>query len=401
MSRRAAFLLTLVCVTSGCLGAVTKGERMDEVVAANNQFAFDLYAQLGREPGNLFFSPYSLSTALAMTYAGARGETAAQMAKTLHAKLPPEQLDAAIHALVRRIGGEGGTRPYELAAANALWAQSGLSYQDDFLTRLERFYGAGLHQLDFHADPETARRTINAWVEEQTRDKIRELLKSGAITGDTELVLTNAIYFKGRWQDAFPKGRTEEGDFFVPKGSKTRVPLMHQLARFPYAEGSGFQALELPYVGNDLSLLVLLPKQRDGLPDLERELATASAMRPAVREVDVTLPRFKMTSGFTLNDTLSALGMPMAFTARADFSGMNGRGGLSISAVVHEAFVDVNEEGTEAAAATGVVMLRSLAVKAPRPEPVIFRADHPFLFLIRETKSGCILFLGRVNEPKG
>ena len=371
---------------------------MDQIVAANNAFGFDLHGRLGREPGNLFFSPYSLSTALAMTHAGARGETAAQMAKALHLTLPPDQVDPAIHALMERFAGTGGARPYELAVANALWAQSGLSYEENFLERLDRYYGAGLRQLDFHADPEAARRTINAWVEEQTRDKIRELLPPPTITGQTELVLTNAIYFKGRWQAAFVKDRTAEGDFFISKDDKTRVPLMHQVAPFPYAETKDFQALELPYVGDQLSLLVVLPKERDGLSRVERDLGAAINIRLASRQVDVTLPRFKTTSAFRLEDTLAALGMPLAFSGNADFSGMNGRGGLAISAVVHKAFVDVNEEGTEAAAATGVVMTRASAAKtAP---PVAFRADHPFVFLIRDAKTGCILFLGRVANPK-
>lgn len=373
---------------------------MDQVVAANNQFAFDVYAHLGRQPGNLFFSPYSLSTALAMTHAGARGETAEQMAKTLHLRLPDDELDPAVQALIARIKGEGTGRSFELAVANALWGQSGLSYQSDFLKRLDRYYGAGLREIDFGADPERARHTINAWVEQQTHDKIQDLLPSGTIDRQTELVLTNAIYFKGRWRTAFPKGRTQDDDFFLTTDTKARVPFMHHLASFPYAEAAGFQALELPYVGNELSLVVLLPKERDGLAKVERDVASISALKFGPREVDVTLPRFKMSSGFELKDTLSALGMPLAFTGGADFSGMNGRGGLAISAVLHKAFVDVNEEGTEAAAATGVVMTRAIAKKTPKPEPVVFRADHPFLFAIREAKTGCILFLGRVANPK-
>lgn len=372
---------------------------MDQVVAANNQFAFDVYAQLGRQPGNLFFSPYSLSTALAMTLAGAKGETAAEMAKTLHLTLPAEELDPAVQALIRRINGEGTGRSFELAVANALWGQSGLSYENDFLKRLERYYGAGLKQVDFSADPEQARRTINAWVEQQTRDKIQELLTSGAIDRQTELVLTNAIYFKGRWRTAFSKAQTQDDDFFVAPDTKSRVPFMHHRARFPYAEGPAFQALELPYVGDELSLVVLLPKEREGLAKFERDVAASvAALKFGLREVDVALPRFKMTSGFELKNTLSALGMPLAFTGSADFSGMNGRGGLAISAVFHKAFVDVNEEGTEAAAATGVVMKRAAAKLVD--SPVVFRADHPFVFAIREVKTGCILFLGRVANPK-
>jgi serpin B len=371
---------------------------MGDVVAANNAFACDLYARLAQEPANLFFSPYSLSTGLAMTYAGARGETAAQMAKTLHLSLARDQLDPAIQSLVRHINGGGGSRPFELAVANALWAQRGLTYEADFLERLEQYYGAGLQLLDFRADPEAARRAINTWVEQRTRAKIRELLAAGVVTRETELVLTNAVYFKGRWRHPFAKRLTEEGDFFRAEADKTRAPLMHQTARLPYSEGPDFQALELPYVGDELSLLVLLPKGRAGLPALERELRTALTVRTAPREVDVTLPRFRLTAKFKLNDALSALGMPLAFSGAADFSGMNGRGGIAISAVIHEAFVDVDEEGTEAAAATGVVVARALAKRPPSP-PVIFRADHPFLVAIREVKTGCILFLGRVTSP--
>jgi serpin B len=377
----------------------------DKATAAkdNNAFAFDLYGQLRssghlENDGTLFFSPESISTALAMTYAGARGQTAEEMASTVHFSLAQERLHPALAALLHDLQAEQETKGYRLHTANALWGQKGTPFLPGFLNLVKDNYGAGLNEVDFRRATEKARQTINAWVEKQTDDKIKDLIAKGLLRPDTDLVLTNAIYFKGDWAAPFKKERTHDAPFQVGAEEKVTVPLMEQTAKFPYLDGDTFQALELPYAGKDLSMVVLLPKKADGLADLEQRLTEANVrgwlekLRPD--EVRVALPRFKVEAGFDLGKTLQAMGMKQAFTADADFSGMDGRRDLFISAVIHKAYVEVNEEGTEAAAATAVIMTRAAA----RINPV-FRADHPFVFLIRDTRSGSILFLGRVVDP--
>jgi serpin B len=370
-----------------------------EAVQGNNAFALDLYAKLRSQEGNLFVSPASISTALAMTYAGARGPTADEMAKTLHFTLAPDRLHPALGALLHDLHGDGKSRGYRLAIANALWAQKGQPFLPPYLQLTRQCYGANLQEVDFAGATEEARRTINAWVEKQTQDKIKDLLQQGVLDSTTRLVLTNAIYFKGDWQEPFKKDQTRDAPFQLSSTEKVNVPLMNRTGEFNYLEGDNFQALELPYAGKDLSMVVLLPKKVDGLADVEKTL-TAEKLASALaklrhEEVVVSLPRFQVTSEFSLKGTLAAMGMPLAFSDKADFSGMDGKEDLFLSAVVHKAFVDVNEEGTEAAAATGVVIAwKSL------PARQVFRADHPFLFLIRDRRSGSILFLGRLVKPR-
>ena len=372
-----------------------------QVAKGCNRFAFDLYGRLKGGEGNLFLSPYSISTALTMTYGGARGETADQMANVLRLPSSGEAVHAAYAALQNDLNAAGPGAPgFELVAANRLWGQKGYTFLPDFLSLLKANYGAGLEQLDFTADTEVARKAINVWIEKQTRDKIQDLIKPGVLPAQTGLVLTNAIYFKGKWAEKFRKEATREWDFFVTPETKVIAPFMYQEAEFGYFEGDGLQALELPYQGDRLAMVVLLPGAKDGLAALE---ASLSAEKVAGwlgnlhrREVRVALPRFKTTAEFSLADTLVAMGMTDAFNPKAaDFSGMTGTKDLTIVAVVHKAFVEVNEEGTEAAAATAVVA-KSEGIAEPPP---VFRADHPFLFLIRDTKTGAILFLGRILDP--
>lgn len=373
---------------------------------ANNEFAVDLYTKLAvADPGNLFFSPISIETALAMTYAGARGSTADQMANVLH--LPSEAGD--IHrdfgSFLKRLNApksdEGKPRGYQLSIANALWGQKGYSFSPEFVGLLEKNYGAGLEVVDFKQNAESARKRINAWVEERTRDRIKDLIGQGVLTPDTRLVLTNAIYFKGDWAAQFEKKGTHDEPFHLSVERQKAVPLMHRTGDYGYMETDELQALKLPYVGGDLSMIVILPRKVDGLPALEKGLTQGklskwfSGLRN--QKVEVSLPRFKATTQFELNKVLSKMGMPDAFDAtRADFSEMTGNRDLMISNVIHKAFVEVNEQGTEAAAATGVVM----TLRAMPSEPKVFRADHPFLFVILEEKSGAILFLGRLVEPE-
>ncbi|MCX6355409.1 MAG: serpin family protein [Candidatus Aureabacteria bacterium] len=372
---------------------------MKAVVEGNTSFALDLYGRLRKEEGNLFLSPYSISTALAMTYAGARGETEKQMAKVLRLPLEQKQLHLAFSELQNKLNEDGKKGAYELSVANALWGQKGYPFLKDFLAMIKNSYGGGLNEVDFIKATESARTTINTWIEKKTNNKIKEIIAPGVLNDLTRLVLTNAIYFKGKWATQFEKKNTKEAPFILADGKKVNIPMMYQKSDFRYMEKEGCQILELPYKGDALSMLLLLPGKTDGLPALESRLVRDGpggwlASMQGKREVVVYLPKFTMTKEFMLADVLRAMGMTDAFSLPpADFSGMTGKKDLFISAVIHKAFVDVNEEGTEAAAATAVVM------RASSVQMTVFRADHPFLFLIRDNRSGSILFIGRVVNP--
>jgi len=413
-------LLVVMATASGALAklALKEGERI--IVQGNNKFALELYAKLRAREGNLFFSPYSISTALAMTYAGARGQTESQMAEVLHfptvTKLVAEpkgglmalpgwerkQFHSAFGRIIKDLNNRGEKGGYELTVANALWGQKGYGFLKTFLKLTEKNYGAGLKEVDFIAATEAARKTINAWVEKKTRNKIKNLIPKGVLNRLTRLVLTNAIYFKGNWASQFKEDRTKDAPFTLAGGQKVDVPMMNQTAEFNYMETEDFQGLELPYVDNELSMIILLPKRGDGLAEFEKTLTLKNLSQwPArlrKRKVIVSVPKFKMTSQFRLAEVLKSMGMTDAFVPDvADFSGMNGKKDLFISAVIHKAYVDVNEEGTEAAAATAVVVGVTSVMPGKIP---VFRADHPFLFLIRDNDSGSILFIGRVMNPK-
>jgi serpin B len=401
IARLVLFLVTSICAGPAAIGQEAK---MESVVEGNSQFALDLYGELKSQPGNLFFSPNSISTALAMTYAGARGQTADQMSRVLHFPAPQDKLPEAFEALRKMFQTEIETRGYHLSVANRLWGQQGYHFLPDFLAVTRDSYHAELAQVDFVRDPEGARDLINQWVEAQTREKIKDLVPSGVLTPVTRLVLTNAIYFKGDWTRPFPKQATREEDFHVSSDKTTRAPLMHKTDDFRFGALDGLKILDLPYGKGDVSTIVLLPDQNDGLTTLEGKLNQKNLTRwlstLGSRKVEVTMPRFKLTSTFSLSDTLKAIGMSLAFDQdRADFSGMSTQEKLYISAVLHKAFVDFNEEGTEAAAATGVAMTKRAAIR-PVP-PAVFRADHPFLFLIVDNRSKSILFMGRVVNPVG
>ena len=396
----------MLVVLSSCPARAAKVETVSaaeqaQVTKGNNAFAVDLYAHLRAQNGNLFFSPASISTAFAMADAGARGQTAQEMARVFHFTLPPDQLHPAMGALLQ--GMNAPHAGYDLRVADALWAQQDARFLPAYLDLMQKDYAAGLHPVDFKHQPEAVRGTINEWVEQQTNHRIRDLIAPGMLTPLTRLVLTNAIYFKGTWQDPFEKQATRNGEFHVTGAQAVTVPLMSRTGGYRYYDGGTFQALELPYKGDALTMVVLLPRDADGLQALEQRFTPDAAqawiarLEPVGRVV-VTFPRFTMTQQFELSDTLSAMGMPQAFTRQADFSGMTGRPEFHIAAAIHKAFIDVNEEGTEAAAATAIGM-RAAAMRM-EPPPVIFRADHPFLFMIRDVKTGAILFLGRVEDPR-
>ena len=385
------------------------------IVDGNNKFALELFAKLQSTKGNLFFSPYSISTALAMAHAGARNETESQMAGVLHfpvsanrrtdslsKSLPDRQQFAlAFGKIIQDLNNRGQKEGYALTVANALWGQKDYGFLQEFLELIETSYDGRLNEVDFVRAAETARKTINAWVEKKTNDKIKNLISEGVLDSMTRLVLTNAIYFKGNWARQFEENRTKDAPFTLADSHKIDVAMMYQKAEFGYMETDTFQGLELPYVNDELSMVILLPKQFDALNEFEKTLTpdnlTQWLAKIHKREVVVFVPKFKMTSQFSLASVLKSMGMNNAFSSKADFSGINGKRDLFISAVIHKAYVEVNEEGTEAAAATGVVM--RLTSVGPAPIPV-FRADHPFLFLIRDNLSGSILFIGRVANPK-
>ncbi|MFL5241312.1 MAG: serpin family protein [Gemmataceae bacterium] len=374
------------------------------VVKSDNAFGLALYEKLRDSKGNLFFSPYSISTALAMTSAGAKGQTLEEMSKTLQFSLDQTKLSPAFNQLIQSLNGDPKARKYQLNTANALWCQKGYGFEPDFLKLTEKDYHAGLKQVNFADDPEKSRQEINHWVEEQTKDKIKELLKPMMITGDTRLVLTNAIYFKASWLKPFNDKATKEEDFVVGDGKKiANVPLMHHYQECLYTEGDEFQLLQLPYEGSQLEMVIVLPKMVDGLADLEKQLTQENLekwrSKATTHQVTITLPKFKVTAEFELSNILSKMGMPTAFSKEADFSGITKDEKLAISYVVHKAFVEIDEKGTQAAAATGVVLARPSAVQAEKPR-ANFRADHPFIYLIRDVTTGSTLFIGRLVDPK-
>ena len=375
------------------------------LTAGNSAFSCDLYQALRRKPGNLFYSPHSISLALAMTYAGARSATATQMANTLHFTLSPDSLHPAFNSLDLELArrGEGAKgkdgKGFRLNIVNAIWGQNGYKFLPAFLDVLAENYGAGLRLLDFGQAPEESRLTINNWVSDQTEGKIKDLIPRGEIGPLTRLVLTNAIYFNAAWRLPFSKDRTADGPFYLLDGSKVTVPMMQQSESLRYAAGPGYQAVELPYDGQQLAMLILLPGAGqftafEGSLNAEQVEAIGRGLAP--KQVALTMPRFKYESSFKLNETLRAMGMADAFTPKvADFSGMDGTHDLFIGAVLHKAFVAVDEAGTEAAAATAVVMkLMSSPVS-----PVQVTVDRPFVFLIRDLETGAILFVGRVVNP--
>jgi serpin B len=374
------------------------------LVEGNSIFAFELYQALKDKGGNLFYSPYSISLALAMTYAGARGETAQQMADTLQFLLEPVSLHPAFNWLDMELAsrGEGAQgkdgEGFRLNIVNDIWGQKDYEFVPAFLNVLAENYGAGLRILDFRTEAEKCRVAINDWVSDQTEGRIKDLIPQGAIDALTRLVLTNAIYFNAAWEYPFDKKMTADGQFYLVDGGQISVPMMKEAKSFGYTEGEGYQAVELPYDGRELSMVILLPASGNFEAfeaGLQAQQVDAIINDLKNTQVALIMPRFEFESEFSLKDTLAGMGMPIAFSGSADFSGMTGYPELFISDVVHKAFVAVDEAGTEAAAATVVIM----PTAAP-PEPTVeVTIDRPFIFLIRDIETGAILFVGRVLNP--
>jgi len=408
---RATFQVAIPGCASGDAIPEASPADLKTLVQGNTGFALDLYAAVrthvdraaqaaGRDRDtNIFFSPYSISLCLAMAYAGARGETERQMAEALRFALPQDRLHPAFARLSLALAGRTGL---ELSIANSLWGQTGYPFLPSFLCLLAEVYSAPLREVNFVSDPESARSAINRWVEEETRERIRDLIPAGGIDRDTRLVLANAVYFKAAWMFPFSERVTRDAPFYLLDGREVLVPTMVTQAPFGYAAGEGHQVVELPYEGGQASLVILLPdrgrfEEFEGALDAERLAECLDRLAP--KQVLLFLPKFTFTSQFALGQILAGLGMPDAFSDQADFSGMTGRRDLAIDEVYHKAFVALDEAGTEAAAATAVVMVMSIGPSPEPPKPIEVRVDRPFLFLIRDRETGTILFLGRVLNP--
>ena len=392
---------------------------------ATNQLGLDLHRQLSRGAENLCLSPYSIQSALAMTFAGADGETRAEMARVLHFPTEGEWVHASFAALqsslnemaknTQKIAEQskkrvGPSEPITLSIANRLFAQSGYDFRDSFRELLKKFYGAPFETLDFKKDPEGARGHINKWVADQTRDRIRDLVPQGGIKELTRLVLANAIYLKAPWQSEFNDAFTKPRPFHVHGGDAVDAPTMKKVAQFGYAKVEGYSVVAVPYSGSELQFLILLPDQVNGLAKLESKLSAEMLARCAKLEphdVDLELPKFKFAPPtIPLGETLQALGMKTAFDVpqgSANFDKMSPRKPdkyLAISNVFHKTFIAVDEKGTEAAAATAVVMME-LSARLEKPkEPIQVKVDRPFLYAIQHVPSGACLFIGRVTDPR-
>lgn len=423
----ATVLLVLFCAFfAGCTGtqdtepgqivtpapteeAIETDTAAESVVDANNLFAFDIYKKIASENSddeNLFLSPFSISSALAITYEGADGETEDEIKSVFHF---PEDIESLREGFLDiNKGINAGDPEYELEIANALWAEQTYKFLEDYISTAEKYYSAETKNLDFINQPEESRVTINEWVEDKTNERIKDLIPQGMIDPMTRLVITNAIFFKGTWVLQFDENKTSAADFVTPSGEIVKVDMMQRTdedAVYDYVETDELQLLKMPYDhenGKELSMVIILPNE-DDLQTVENSLNSSKLkeLENSVesKQVKVYFPKFKLETEYQLSDALREMGMPTAFSGSADFSGMDGTTDLFISDVVHKAFVEVNEEGTEAAAATGVVMkLTSVVEEEPVP---VFRADHPFIFIIQDNETGNILFIGRISNPAG
>ncbi len=375
------------------------------LATATNRFGFDMYGQLRGEPGNIVMSPASIELALLMTWGGARDGTAAEMAKVLHLGELGESAHASAGEMLAAWN-DPSRSTYELAVVNRIFTERTAPIEPDFIELTKKHYGAGYEALDFRKNFEPSRLHINEWVAKQTKDRIQDLLPENSLDELTRLVLTNAVYFLGQWDAKFDEDATKSAAFFVDGKTKAQVDTMHQTATLGLARPTGLAVLEMPYVGKELAMVVILPDDRDGLAAVEGRLAAEydrwiSELTP--QSVEVAFPRFRieMPASIALKKPLEALGMPVSFTDAANFEGMSNppdaREKLKIADVYHKAFVEVNEEGTEAAAATAVVM----QARGAAPQQEQFNADHPFIFAIRDLRNGALLFIGRVNDPRG
>jgi len=407
---RRPFIFLLAIILMGAQIAFAQDDSISTLAAGNNTFAFDLYQTIQTdEAGNFFYSPYSISQALAMTYAGAGGETAQQMADTLHFELPQEEVHPTFFAIDSSLSNraeqaaayEGEGQPFQLNVANSLWGQEGYPFHEAYLETLTQNYGAGLYPVDFAEAPEETRQMINDWVADETEDKIKDIIPPGGILPITRLVLANAIYFNAGWLFPFEASDTQDDVFTLLDGSQVTVPMMYQQEALSYAQGEGYQAVTMPYYGQDLAMLLIMPDEGEFEAfeeTLDYETYTAILDSLMYSRLHLWMPRFEYEFDLSLVDVLTSLGMIDAFDAgAADFSGMTDAENLFLSEVLHKAFVNVNEEGTEAAAATVAFM----GGGGPPDEDVEIRLDRPFIFVIYDRPTDSILFVGRVMNPAG
>lgn len=374
------------------------------VVAANNKFAFDIYSQYKDSDRNIFLSPFSISSALAMTYEGAKGKTATEMQSVFGFPVDDTMRRTSYATIFEQLN--KGDSKSTVSVANALWVDKEYKLHDKYIKVVSDYYGGEATNVDFKTATDQSRLQINKWVEGKTNNKIIDLIEEGLLLPNTRLILTNAIYFKGSWRNEFDKDNTKDKDFRLSTEKTIQAPTMSQYGNYyKYTEDDDQQVIELPYKGNKLSMTVILPK--DGKQSAVEASLSATKISDWEKEmssqkVNIFIPKFKIETSYKLSDTLKEMGMPLAFTDDADFSGMNaeGKDDLKIKEVIHKAFVDVGEEGTEAAAATAVIMVEKSVAIDEEEKPKIFRADHPFIFMIRDNENGNILFLGRINDPR-
>ncbi len=403
-------ILLSAMLASFCAVTIVTANPSDETVLVrdNTAFAIDLYQALRKPDGNIFFSPYSISSAFALAFAGARGDTEKQMAKTLRFS-SGQKVHPAFSRLQNRFDKLKETGlGLSVNIANSIWPQRDYKLLDTYVSLIKESYGVSIEPIDYKTDEsrESARKLINGWVEEKTNKKISEILGPGVLNASTRLVLVDAVYFKGNWKDAFLPANTKNSPFYLTEDKIVQTPMMTRTSSFKYAEDKSLQILEMSYLGDGLSIIVLLPRERDGLKELEAKLyldyLDKMINHLSRREVEVFLPKFKVTSSFELNETLIGMGMSDAFRQeKADFSGMDGNvNSLFIGSALHKTYIQVDEEGSEAAAVTDIRMAAVEArIEGPPIKPPIFQADHPFVFLIRDNETGTILFMGRVNNP--
>lgn len=398
--KKIALFLSLFLTTYPLL--LIHAQENKKLVENNNAFAFDLYSQLKtNNTKNLFFSPFSISAALAMTYAGARTETERQMSKVLHFNLDQKNFHADFHKLLGGIEGDTANG-LQLYLANSLWAQEKYNFSPAFFDLVKSNYHSELHKVNF-AYTEKVRQEINTWVEQKTNSKIKDLIKTNVLDGGTTLVLVNAIYFNGKWAMEFDKKLTKEDTFHISRKEKVQTMFMHKRGDYSYYEDKEIKAIEIPYNDSIASMLVILPNEMKNLKTVEASLNSSyyEKISGSLQQkiVQLSLPKFKTTAEFELSGVLTGMGMPLAFSPKADFSGMRADSlkNLYIKNVIHKAFVDVSEEGTEAAAATAVVMGKAMVVSPSLIKT--FKADHPFIFIIKDNATGSILFMGEIKNP--
>ncbi|MEN8207926.1 MAG: serpin family protein [Candidatus Fermentibacteria bacterium] len=384
--------------------SVPDTDAVHELVLGNNEFALDLLKKVSdmQESDNIFLSPYSISSALGMTYAGAGGATAAEMADVLHFTLQAEAVNRAFYSLTEtlslddRSGSDSGDS-FTLSISNGLWVETSFTLLDEYVEKMRRYYNAAVRNLDFINDSEGSRKTINEWVAERTLNRIQDLVPTGVLNEDTRVVLTNAVYFKASWRKPFDEHFTADARFNLAGSSGIDVQMMNQTGFFNYAQTEGCKAVELDYSGGSASMLVLLPDGdiKDFQERFDADMLQTIRGRLSPTNVSLSMPKFEFSRSISLSQLLQQLGMESAFANSADFSGFTGSPDLFISEVLHKAFVKVDEAGTEAAAATAVVM----GLTAIPEQPVQMNIDSPFIFFILDRESGSIVFMGRVMDP--